>query len=547
MRHHLKEICAVSGVALAFVTAGSVVPSAQLQGPSTQQTSYVLPDLSTVWTSSIASVGDQFGKRMVGIPDGLGAFDNGDGTFTLVMNHELSSNVGVARAHGSKGSFVSKWIIRQDNLSVVSNEDLMQRVYRWDSVNQRSQAQPSTFAFNRFCSGDLAKPTAFYNPATGKGTTARIYMNGEEGGNTGIQLAHVVTGPDAGSSYELGKFNLATNGSGVNTNPPSVAASENSLASPYPQDKTIVIVNSDGGNGLHNNAVTVYVGTKQTTGSDVDKAGLTNGVLKFVNVTGNTKEILDNTSRATGITNGTRFTLSAASSTTFSRPEDGAWNPLNPREYYFVTTDQLDQVADGVGAQIGQTRLWRLTFDDITNPDRGGKIDLLIDGRKVGADKVNMFDNIAVNEQNGVIVLLEDVGNAAHNGKVWLYDPSTDELTQVAHHDVARFGDIGIAATAPFNQDEETSGVIDMSSILGPGMYLFDDQAHYLINTTTPRGFTNPNELVEGGQLMVGRFPLPVAEDKDRCKKGGFESLFREDGGTFKNQGDCVSYTNTGK
>src|SRR5689334_21016787 len=44
-------------------------------------------------------------------------------------------------------------------------------------------------------------------------------------------------------------------------------------------------------------------------------------------------------------------------------------------------TDQLDQVSDGVGAQIGQTRLWRLTFDDITNPELGGKVDLLIDGR----------------------------------------------------------------------------------------------------------------------------------------------------------------------
>ena len=35
------------------------------------------------------------------------------------------------------------------------------------------------------------------------------------------------------------------------------------------------------------NAVAVYVGTKQSTGSEVDKAGLTNGTLKFVNVTGN--------------------------------------------------------------------------------------------------------------------------------------------------------------------------------------------------------------------------------------------------------------------
>ena len=32
---------------------------------------------------------------MVGIPDGLGAFDNGDGTFTVLMNHELGNTQGV--------------------------------------------------------------------------------------------------------------------------------------------------------------------------------------------------------------------------------------------------------------------------------------------------------------------------------------------------------------------------------------------------------------------------------------------------------------------
>src|SRR5262249_34910428 len=79
--------------------------------------------------------------------------------------------------------------------------------------------------------------------ATGLGTQERIFMNGEEGGATGFQLATVVTGPDAGKAYILGKFNLNTNGSGVN----AVGAWENSLANPFAQDKTVVIANSDGG------------------------------------------------------------------------------------------------------------------------------------------------------------------------------------------------------------------------------------------------------------------------------------------------------------
>jgi hypothetical protein len=545
MRTFLTTPRTVTALTVATVAVGGAVVWAQLTGTSTNQSAYVQPSLPVVTTGSVLSVGDSVGTyRMVGIPDGLGAFDNKDGTFTLLMNHELGSSAGVARAHGAKGAFVSKWIINKSTLQVMSGSDLMRQVYLWDTATQQSASSPSAFAFNRFCSGDLPKVSAFYNPATGLGTQERFYMHGEEGGATGYQLATIVTGPNAGKSYALGKFNLSTNGSGLT----AVGAWENSLANPFPQDQTVIMGTSDGGTGIMTNAVAVYVGTKQATGTEADKAGLTNGTLRFINVAGNPLEIVNTTTRATNIVSGTRFTLSGTSSTTFSRPEDGAWNPLDPNEFYFVTTDQLDQVADNVGAQIGNTRLWRLTFDDIGNPSLGGKIDLLIDGRQVNGEKVNMFDNITVNEKTGVIVLLEDAGNAAHNGKVWLYDPATDVLTRVANHDGARFGDVTTPATTPFNQDEETSGVIDASSILGAGMYLLVDQAHYAINAANPRGFSNPDELVEGGQLLAMRLPFPVAAEKDQCKTvGGWDAVFRGNGGVFKNQGDCIQYVNTGK
>jgi len=267
---------------------------------------------------------------------------------------------------------------------------------------------------------------------------------------------------------------------------------ENLLANPLAQDKTIVIGNNDGGTGVLGNAVAVYIGSKSNSGSEADKAGLTNGQLKFINVAGNATEIVNGTTRATNITSGTRFSLNSASSTVFSRPEDGAWDPLDPRKYYFVTTDRLDTASDGIGSQVGMTRLWRLNFDDITNPEAGGTIDLLIDGDTVNGKKVNMFDNIAI-DRSGHILIQEDVGNAAHNGKIWQYDTATDSLKLLASHDVNRFGDVGVAATPPFNIDEETSGVIDMQDILGPGMFLLVDQAHYAID--------DPLQ-VEGGQLL---------------------------------------------
>jgi hypothetical protein len=338
-------------------------------------------------------------------------------------------------------------------------------------------------------------------------------MHGEEGGATGWAVATIVTGPDAGKSYILGGFNLATNGSRLE----GVGAWENLVASPFPQTKTVVIGLNDGGTGIMNNSVAVYVGTKQRVGqTEIEKAGLTNGTLQFVNVAGNPREIVDTTTRATNITNGTRFTLSATASTAFSRPEDGAWNPLNRNQFYFVTTDQLDLVSDGLGAQIGRTRLWRLNFDDVRRPELGGTIDLLIDGRTEHGEKVNMFDNMTVNLTTGRVILQEDPGNAIHNAKIWEYDPSTftgvtntGTLTMIVKHDPARFGDrvngVTTPSALPFNNDEESSGIIDITHIMrtsrlhlgntGEAWYVSVDQAHYTTGITP--------EQVEGGQIFV--------------------------------------------
>jgi hypothetical protein len=518
-------------LAAAVAAVGFVSPAfAQFKGPSTASTPYVLPvpavssyiRTTSILTTDNITVADDLVPHASGvgtygfngIPDGLGAFDNGNGTFTLLVNHELGSGVGVVRDHGAKGAYVSRLVINKNDLSVVSGEDLMKRVYGWDVTTQSSKTTTSTLAFNRFCSADLPAVSAFYNASSGLGTQERIFMHGEEGGATGWQQATVVTGTDAGSSYVLGKFNLSTNGSGLT----GVGAWENALANPFAQDKTIVIGNNDGGTGIMNNALSVYVGTKTNSGTAVDRAGLTNGTLKHVLVSGNAAEIVNGTTRATNITSGTRFSLSGNASTTFSRPEDGAWNPLNPRQYYFVTTDRLDTASDGLGTQVGQTRLWRLTFDDITNPDAGGVVDLLIDGNTVGGKKVNMFDNITVSPSDGKILLQEDVGGADHNGKIWEFDPSVgiSSLKQIALHDVARFGDVGVAATLPFNNDEETSGIIDISELMtgsalnvfpgyaGEKWFISSDQAHYTSGITTAQ--------VEGGQLFVIHvIPEPTA------------------------------------
>ena len=504
--HAFKRVCLA--IAIASAAASATAQTTYVQGPSTGSTPYLKATSSRVTkVTSILTV-DNTGSNpddsiggygMVGIPDGLGAFDNEDGTFTVLMNHELRDTAGAVRAHGSKGAFVSKWVINKSDLSVASGGDLIQKVYGWDTTTQANATTDATVAFNRFCSADLANQTAFYNAATGLGTQEKIFLTGEEGGTNGFVAATVVTGASAGNSYILGKFNLSQNGSGVN----DWGGWENVVASPFAQDKTVVIGPNDGGDGIMSQSVAVYVGTKTNTGSVVDRAGLNNGTLGFVTVAGNPTEIVNMTTRATNITDGTRFSISGTASTAFSRPEDGAWNPLNPNEFWFVTTDRLDTLSDGVGSQIGQTRLWKLAFDDITDPSLGGSIDLVLDGPTVNGQKVNMFDNMGFNETTGTIILQEDVGGTAHNSKVWEYDPKTDRLTQLLMHDSSRFGDLGVSRTSPYSNDEESSGVIDVTSffVSDPNerrynqYYLVTDQAHYTNGITTAQ--------VEGGQLLL--------------------------------------------
>src|SRR6266705_1684728 len=167
---------------------------------------------------------------MVGIPDGLGAFNSDHRRFTLLMNHELTAPVGIPRAHGSKGAFVSRWTIDRRTLVVLKGEDFTQSpqdVHLWDPAAQTYTA--GTTVWERHCSADLARPGAFFHQ--GKGTTERLYLNGEEV-SQGRAWARIATGPNTGEAWQLPRFGKMSY--------------ENAVASPYPQSKTVVMLTDDG-------------------------------------------------------------------------------------------------------------------------------------------------------------------------------------------------------------------------------------------------------------------------------------------------------------
>lgn len=464
-------------------------------GPSTTTNPYLLASEPNVSFTSIATVGDVLDTkddgtpyRMVGIPDGLGAFDNGDGTFTVLMNHELRADVGIVRDHGAKGAFVSQLVIDKSTLQVVSAQDAIQTLKLWNDATL--SFQDATYAIGRLCSADLAATSAYsWTAADGTvyGTTDRIFLTGEENGTEGKEFGVVVTGAEAGTAYELAYTGLFS--------------WENAVSSPFSQLKTINIGTDDTGGGQ----VYVYIGEKQTTGNAVEKAGLVGGDLYGIKVANLASSNNDETNANAGAgaftlvklgkdENGdgtpdgdvsamTGVELNARSEAVgvagWLRPEDVHFDPTNPNVFYFVTTNAFNN----------PSWLYRGTFTDIANPEVGGTIEAMLDG----TEGQQMLDNITVTDE-GKLILQEDPGNQTYLARVWLYDPVTETLIEQAEHDAALFTP-GLPGF--ITRDEEASGVIDVTAILGDAdtqVFLMTDQIH---------ASANDAELVEKGQLTL--------------------------------------------
>ena len=437
------------------------------------------------------------GYRFNGIPDGIGVMDNGDGTLRVVVNHELGNSAGDVRAHGSKGAYVSDLTIDKKTLAVVSGKDFLASgsdLYM-ASADGSSWTNGTTTAFARFCSGDLAAASAFRSGTTGY--DGRIYLTGEENGPEGRAFAHVLTGSDAGKVYELASLgNLSF---------------ENVVANPLAQAKTVVVNLDD---TITNGQVYVYVGNKTSTGNAIEQAGLAGGITYGVRVNsvGTTNTEVGNLSspnesglglNGSGVGTFELVNLGdvkaktgaalnsesiTAGVTNWLRPEDGAWSK-DGKTFYFVTT----------ATATSASRLWALEFTNPASPELGGTVKMLLNG----SEGQVMLDNMTVAD-DGSILLQEDPGGNERLAKIWRYNPSTDTLVELAQHNPVLFG--GTAATnANFiTNDEESSGIVDISSYLtGVSGYDTSKFSYFLIADQIHKAVATPTSQVELGELSV--------------------------------------------
>ena len=546
-----------------LAAAATVSLSAQnvITGPSSSQTPYLSPTAPGWSAISLLTVGDAIGGyQMIGIPDGLGAFSNGNGTMTVLANHEIGNDFttgvlkGTARAHGIGGGIVSKWVINTSTWQVISGGDFVTSATNqmmWDSATNTWLARTvsTPYAYLRPCAADLPNLAAFYDASNGgTGYNGRIFMNGEETGAEGKAFAWIVDGAEAGKVYELphhGKYSYE-----------NLLARSNYGVSPGAANllQTVVVGTDDTTPG----EVYVYIGAKTNLGNAVQKAGLANGLtygIKVLTATGYTGDIL--LENATGI-NGTfglaqifdNATLANKTGaqfqaeslrlkvTQFARPEDAHW--LDHDSLIFATTGASGTAMNNITVSA---KIYQLDFNsDATNGilTTGGNIKVLVDSTKLtGKDgaKAASFDNLTVGD-DGLLYIQEDPGNSAYVAKHWVVNPLAGSQTQIEgtavqifESDRSRFT---TGATQYQTLDEEHSGIIDITSIVADGI---NGSKWFLVATQNHAAATGASAatLVEGGQFIALNFKNP-----NSSLNGNLLTL--DNGGTILASGTAINY-----
>ena len=507
---------------LLAVAAASVVASGALAETSVKD--YVVPVGDEYEVDALLSANDKVPEasnpgllyRMVGIPDGLGAMPNGDGTSTLFMNHELgfaATSSPVVDAAGDpvgpayRGAVVSKWTLDADG-----NPTKGERAY--DTIwNENTFLGPAPDVsnvaqmprqFGRFCSGGLHGRADGYDRP--------IYFANEEvaaaesfDGLGGLAVA--IFDNELHTLPKLGRFPW-----------------EQTLTQPRRDNRTVIFSTEDGPAPLDpavvNSQVYMYVGKKETRpGSSVlRRNGLDNGdlyVLAPVNPAQSSEAVFTNGSiqvKWVLIPNAGALSdvqLEAASDAagafTFARPEDASFNKRDRDEVFFVTTGDAAVPSNTLG------RVYSLLLSP-GDPTGTGTLTVAVNAQQViaaGGDTAISPDNIDTSRNH--LMINEDgtgasrpvMASKGRDGSIWRFDIVNRRKPQrpigldgSSATRVAQLNPPGWDGVAVGPGIWETSGIIDASALFGPDWWLSDVQAH------SPTGAPAPG-TVEDGQLFL--------------------------------------------
>lgn len=518
-----------AGISVAALALTAAMPAFAVDKPV-----YVESVNSGVSIKSIYTSGDKSGDYIFpGIPDGTGAFlDNG---LQLLINTEQKYNTASAALSHAGGTFfgstVSKMTIDPKTQTVTSVSDFIKKASfynyttgTWGStpvapegaaaVDSDKAPNHTTFVA-RFCSASLspAGRLAFKQGGVSYGIKDGVFLNAEETNDEGRAFA---TNVSTGELVQIPAFGLGAN--------------ETFNVIPTNSKVTAVLGNEDA--GATDSQLTMYVGTKKTSGTWYNKAGFTGGTRYVISVDGlvnessvramytkgNAAPVVFN-AVSTEANGAQQNAWAKALGTNFARVEDGAFDPNHPNDYYFLTTESnknaaataVDPALPSVSRDGGA--MWRLRFKDVKNPLKGATITMLLDGTE--APYLNKPDNLEV-DGYGNIIIQEDPGNSDLRTRIFAYRIRDAKIAVLAQFKSEYFDP---TAATFITKDEETSGILNVTNYLKTSKndksryYTFVAQVHSNLAKARP-DITDATAqaameagAVEGGQVYIMKVP----------------------------------------
>ncbi len=489
------------------------------------------------WTADpVFTVGEPVkGYRPPGILDGTGAFRfRGRGLVRVLVNHELDASRGYAYelANGTPltGARVSSFDIQTQTRRIVRAGLAYDTVYdRWGEVvthaSQINETGHPTAGLSRLCSATAVAAGTF-------GFEDDIFFTGEEdgGGRGGTEWALDVAGGALWAVPAIGR-----------------AAWENVTPVWTGDPETVALIGGDDSSGA---PLYLYVGEKHARGdgSFLDRNGLATGRLYVwksdagdrnpngFNGAGavRTGRFVEVTARDPAMANRPGYdgqgyadigTLQAeafgSGAFWFSRPEDVATNPADPRQEVLAST--------GLGSLYRVDTWGTLYVIDVDVAGLSATIRIVhdADGLPVPDRGVRSPDNLTWAE-DGFIYVQEDRSTSRFGSvtgieaSLWRVDPVGGEFVRIAEIDRSAVAPPDATDSAAGSLGNwESSGVLDVSRLFGAGpgetLLLGTVQAHGIRDGS----IGGSGDLVQGGQLLfLSDRPGPPRRPRERLDRG---------------------------
>jgi hypothetical protein len=484
----------------------------------------------------IISVGDTLpsGYMFESIPDGISftrnftATPSGFAAANVYVNHELSTVPFPPNRSDFNNAMLSKLQLSFGDAGVLSGQYVI----------------PSSANYQRFCSNFLIGPE--------HGSELRLVLTNEEARDivlrsgqawhppsvslseptaeqAGVVVAYDVDTGQYKSIYGMGRHNHENSVGIPGYGYPVILSGDDTFDAPASQ---VYLYKAANGAAVWNDQGTLYA-FKSDNPAINDYGDLTTGMSvsgHFLEVprliaTGKKADGKDITSAdvgypppPTGIPDGPQWVLEHWSNLNnvfqFIRIEDTAYDRNDPFVHYLADTGEpralanpdtgrLRRAPSGTRGPFMNGRIFKMVFDP-SDPLKVQSLSILIDADAGGYNNpgvIHQPDNLETTKTS--LLIQEDPGG--HNqgaaigyAKIWRFYLPGATLQPVAQVNQSLRPDLPIGSW-------ESSGIIDASSVLGPGAFLVDVQAHGFEIATAPSPFPGVTYMRSAGQLLLFR------------------------------------------